>query len=144
VINPHKDLHARRGTILVATLVCLLLTTALIGTMLHAALSHRRQLLTERDVRQTDLLVSSGIHRAKYRLTVQPDYRGEIWQPPLRQPAGNVTHPKVKIEIARAAKASAWRVQVSTENPVSPGQAIRRTRTVLLPVETTPFQESSP
>lgn len=139
-----RNLRAHRGTILVATLVCLLLTTALIGTMLHAALVHRRQLLSERDVRQTDLLVTSGIRRARYRISVDPDYRGETWQPPLPQLDENSSPPTVKIEFTNEAHASAWQVKVFVENPVSPALTIHRTRTILVPIQIITLQESSP
>ncbi len=41
----------RNGLVLIAALVCLVVSMAIVGTMLKAAIAARRQLHTERDLR---------------------------------------------------------------------------------------------
>jgi prepilin-type N-terminal cleavage/methylation domain-containing protein len=70
--------HPRKGLVLIAALVCLLIVTSLITTMLQGALRARRQLRAERDRRQTELLVEAGADRAAARMTVDSSFRGPI------------------------------------------------------------------
>jgi hypothetical protein len=67
----------RRGLVIVAALVCLLIVTSILSSMLQNALRARRQLRIERDRRQVELLVQAGADRAAFRLTTEPSFRGD-------------------------------------------------------------------
>ena len=64
---------------LVAALVCLLVVMSILVGMLQGSLKARRQLLTERDARQADLLLQAGVNRAQWQLARSAQYRGEVW-----------------------------------------------------------------
>ena len=120
--------HRRRGTVLVAALVCLLIVIALLGSMLQGTLRIRRQLHAERDRRQTELLLLAGAQRAAFRLAAEADYRGETW----KLPADNIiSHGdgQVTITATREADDQPWRLSVVAEYPVGSPASIRRSST---------------
>lgn len=122
----------RRGTILIVALLCLLVVMSLLGTMLLAVLQSTRQLHTERDLRQCELLLQSGIERAFTQLARQPDYAGETEDIAaaeiIDQGSGRITI-TVNPTIADAPP----QLQVAAEYPANSEFAIRRSRTFSLP-----------
>ncbi|MFV2067974.1 MAG: hypothetical protein ACC645_13455 [Pirellulales bacterium] len=128
----------RSGAVLVAALVCLLIVTAMIGTMLERAVSARRQLRVERDRRQAELLLQAGVDRAALRLVRQTDYQGETWMTPEEVMAGRG---QVTIEALRASDTTSWRVHVIAEYPFGSERSIRRSRTFVLPSPLSAIQE---
>jgi Tfp pilus assembly protein PilX len=134
--------RARRGTVLVATLVCLVITTALVGSMLQAALRARRQLQIDCDVRQAELLVASGLRRAAYRLAAETGYRGETWVPAMPVLADDQP-PRVTIEIAHGDRSGVLQIKVIAELFHMKERVLRRTQTAFVPIHSTTVQESS-
>src|SRR5436305_5654399 len=76
---PNRNSSDRRGTVLIAALVCLSIVLAMLGSMLLSALRRGREMHAERDRRQCELLLQAGVDRAAYRLTKESSYRGETW-----------------------------------------------------------------
>ena len=77
--------HARRGTILVAVLICLL-AVGLIGAGLVRLLTlHPQQLRMQSWQQQAAWLAESGLSRARSRLAEDDQYEGETWQVPAEQ-----------------------------------------------------------
>lgn len=74
--------HARRGTITVVMLICMLIATALAASTLHNALLGRRETQQLRQMRQTELLLDAGVLRAVAQRDRDPKYQGETWQLP--------------------------------------------------------------
>jgi type II secretory pathway component PulK len=72
--------NPRRGTLALIALVTLTVVMALGASLLTGALQAHRQLRRERDVRQADLLVRAGFHRAQHQLAKSSEYRGETWE----------------------------------------------------------------
>jgi type II secretory pathway component PulK len=70
----------RRGMLAIITLVTLTVVMALGASLLTGTLQAHRQLRRERDVRQADLLVRAGFHRAQHQLAKSSEYRGETWE----------------------------------------------------------------
>src|SRR4029079_10724341 len=89
----------RRGTVLIAAIVCLAIIVAMVGSMLAAALAAGRQLRAERDLRQCELLLQAGVDRAAHRLATERDYQGETWTLAADQITGS-GDAKVTIEVS--------------------------------------------
>jgi hypothetical protein len=124
----------RRGSVLVAALVCLAVVTALLGTMLQGSLQAQRQLHRERDLRQTELLLQAGSDRAIYRLANDTNYSGETWNVPADAIVDNGDG-RVNIEILPADGQSAPKVRVVAEYPVGSETSIRRSRTFPISIQ---------
>jgi hypothetical protein len=132
--------QARRGTVLVAALVCLLVMMTILGNMLLGSTRARRQLHPERDLRQTELLLVAGAERAAYRLATQPNYRGEIWSLPAESIVGDGAG-EVAITATRNSDRAPWQVRVVAEYPHGSRLPIHRSRTFLVPSPSTQAQE---
>lgn len=89
----------RRGGILVAILVCLTIVSSLaIGALTTAIRNHRETKLLHQ-LRQTDLLVDSGIKRALSEFELDSNYDGEQWRPSMESFDGEII---VKIEVKQS------------------------------------------
>jgi hypothetical protein len=124
----------------IAALTCLLIVTAIIGSMLQSALRARRQLHAERDRRQTELLLQAGANRALVRLAADPAFRGDTWNLPsesiVGQGAGRVT-----TDVSRSGSDPSWRVHVVAEYPRGRDFPIQRSHTFSIASATIPSQE---
>jgi len=113
---------------IVAALVCLLVVTSIVCSMLKGALRARRELHAERDRRQTELLLEAGADRAAARLATEPDFRGDTWELPattiVGQGGGRVT-----TEVTTNADNQSRQVRVVAEYPIGRGLPIRRSHT---------------
>ena len=69
----------RRGAFTVVVLVCLLISTMVLASLLKIVLLHERQLGREFVRVQTNWLADSGLERAVGRLAVDPNFTGETW-----------------------------------------------------------------
>ena len=74
-----KPAQAQRASILICVLVCLAVSTALVTSMVHNALQSRREIRTQHQVRQAELLLAAGVQRAAQQLQLASDYLGEEW-----------------------------------------------------------------
>ena len=136
---PHAA-RRRRGVVLVAALVCLLVVTALLGNLLLGTLRTGRQLHAERDLRQCELLLQAGVDRAALRLAREADYRGETWTLPAAAIAGTGDG-LVTVEVNRAADNQLPQLSIVAEYPVGGERSIRRSRTILIQSQTPQSQE---
>lgn len=73
---------SRRGTLLLAVLVCLIVATSLLTAMVQSALASRRQVRSLARLAQVELLLQSGFDRAVAQMTADSAYRGETWRLP--------------------------------------------------------------
>ena len=132
--------RGRRGFAVVAALTCLLIVVAIAGSMLQNAIRARRQLHTERDCRQAELLLAAGADRATARLAAEPSFRGDVWELPAEsvvdRGAGRVT-----TEISRAGNDRSWQVRVVAEYPLDRDFPIRRSHTFQFNSASNPLQE---
>jgi type II secretory pathway component PulK len=122
-----RSKHQRRGAVLVAALVALLIVMSLLGTMLLAAVQARRQLHAERNMRQCDLLLHAGLDRAAAQLARNPAYTGETWRPSDSVLAGG--NARVVIEVKNAASDQHQRLAITAEFPLGDEWSIRRSFT---------------
>jgi hypothetical protein len=139
-LRSSRNRQARRGTVLVAALVCLLVMMTILGNMLLGSTRARRQLHPERDLRQTELLLAAGAQRAAYRLATQPEYRGETWRLPAESIVGDGAG-EVTIAATRNSDDAPWQVRVVAEYPQGSNLPIHRSRTFLVPNPSTQTQE---
>ncbi len=84
-LTPKSDLTRisttkRRGAFTVIVLVCLLISTMVLGSLLKIALLRDRQLGREFSRVQTNWLADSGMERAASRLAADPAFSGETWK----------------------------------------------------------------
>lgn len=70
----------RQASVLVCMLVCVSIATALVSTTLQSALRARRELRLQRQLQQTELLLTAGLERAVARLHSDAAYQGETWK----------------------------------------------------------------
>jgi hypothetical protein len=125
----NSGLHGRHcGTVLVATLACMAIVMAIVGGMLQGALRARRQLHTERNFRQVELLLEAGVDRAASRLFEDDAYSGETWEIPADHLLGNGAG-AVVITATRPGNDRSWQVRVAAEYPVGTVTSVRRSRT---------------
>lgn len=87
--------HHRTGTLVVCVMVCLLVASTMVATTTQSALRSRRDVRLRQQLRQTELLLDAGVHRASRQLKIDADYRGEEWLP---KPIMGLT-PMVQIQI---------------------------------------------
>jgi type II secretory pathway component PulK len=127
----HPD-RRRRGSVLVAALVCLAIIVAMVGSMLVAALAASRQLRAERDLRQCELLLEAGADRAAYRLATERIYRGETWTLPAEKLAGS-GEGRVTIELSPNPDQNTQQFHIVAEYPAGSETSVRRSRTISIP-----------
>ena len=89
----------RRGAVLMAALVCLVLAMMAIGSLLSTSLARRTRARMEERRLQAAWLAESGLERAAAKLTAAPDYKGETWEPSAADLGGR-DGGLVRIEVA--------------------------------------------
>jgi len=124
----------------VASMVCLLIVTSIVGSMLQTAVRARRQLHAERDRRQAELLLEAGADRAASRLAADANYRGDTWTLSAAAIVGSGDG-RVTTELMPAGKENAWSLHVVAEYPLGRGLPIRRSHTFPISVPPIATQE---
>ena len=118
----------RRGAFLVIVLVCLLVATILLGSLLRLALAHDRGASFEQARLQAEWLALSGLARAAARLSADPAYRGEQWKLEPGQ-LGTRQAGEVRIRVEESSERSGERTIVAEAvYPAETSRAVRRTR----------------
>jgi hypothetical protein len=139
-VRSRQKFGQRRGTVLVAALVCLLIVMAMLGSMLQGTLRSRRQMHRHRDLVQCELLLQAGTERAVFQFSQDSDYRGEAWSLPATDIVGSAEG-QVTIAASRAADDKPWQLHVVAEYPLGGETSIRRSRTILVSQNSTQAQE---
>ncbi|HQU46181.1 MAG: hypothetical protein B7Z73_17850 [Planctomycetia bacterium 21-64-5] len=113
----------RRGVVVMMALVCLVLATAMGGTLLRwAAMEHKLLRSRERES-QAHWLAEAGIGRAVARLAEERDYRGETWEIAAADlSAGEAA--KVSLRVA-AIDEGRRSIEVDVEYPSESVEAVR-------------------
>jgi hypothetical protein len=124
----------------VAALVCLVVVMGILGSMLKGTLLAHRQLHSERDLRQTELLLQAGSERARFRLANETNYRGETWNLPSDAIANNAQG-RVTIEVSPGNGQATRKVQIAAEYPLGAETSIRRSRTFQILIQKSQEQE---
>lgn len=115
---------------MVSVVICLAIATLLVGAMVKRTLLTRRQVRTEKQVRQTEWLVQAGAERAAFRLNSDAEYPGEQWSLAADVIVG--TDPALVSISVRRESTDRANVQVVAEYPAGGATSIRRTREFLV------------
>ena len=121
----HSTTPQRRGAILVAALVCLLIVTSMLGAMLQSALRAHRQMRKERDLRQAELLLQAGVQRAARQRQNDTNERGDTWQLASEEITGHGAG-LVVVEPVQQLQQQMWRVRA--EYPLGKSLSARRSQ----------------
>ena len=124
----------RSGVVIIAALVCLLVVMAILGAMLRGTLRNYREMRSERDLRQTELLLQAAHGRVLRRIKNDAEYRGETWNLPADEIAGT-GEGRVTIEITPATRQAAGNAKVVAEYPLGGETSIRRSLVFQIPVK---------
>jgi hypothetical protein len=127
------------GLMIMAALVCLLVVTSIVTSMLHGAMRAHRELLAERDCRQAELLLQAGAGRAAARVVTEPDFRGDVWSLSAADIASHGDG-RVTTSVSRPDNQS-WQVHVIAEYPLGRNFPIKRSRTFEITNSKTQSQE---
>ena len=121
----------RSGVILVVAMICLLLASALVGTLLKMAVAQRRYAKTEAAALQTEWLAESALDRAAAALAEDASYAGETWTVPAEDLDG--THSgRVVIEIVPAKAGNPRELKVIAQYPAEGSQKTKCTKRIRL------------
>lgn len=75
--------HQRKGGLLVAVVVCMVIVSTMSLGILASALRQHRELRLHKQMQQTQLLVDSGLRKGIQSIALDPNYSGETWSPTL-------------------------------------------------------------
>jgi hypothetical protein len=139
--QPRRRLRrSRGGVVVIVALVCLLIVTSIVGSMLQSALRARRQLHAERDCRQTELLLEAGADRAAASLAATPEFRGDTWEVPAAEIVGHGAG-RVITKLSRSDDERFWQLRVVAEYPLGRDFPIMRSQTFQFSSSTIRSQE---
>jgi len=120
----------RRGYMLLAAMICLLLVSLVSTSLLRTALLQYKQVRNQELEAQALWLAEAGIERAAARLARDPNYAGETWQITL-SPADKPMPASVTIAVvAKTATQPAQHVTVVAVYPTDRAQRAQVTKTV--------------
>ena len=132
----------RTGVMVIAALTCLLIVSTIVVGMLGSAIRVRRQLHTQRDLRQTELLLAAGVERAASRIAHDSAFVGDVWELPHESIVGRGTG-RVTTKVTRSSSGSHWQVSVVAEYPLDRGFPVRRSQSFDIPFSEKPNKESN-
>jgi len=114
-------------------LVTMLVVTSILMGMLQNTLRVRRQLHTERNARQTELLLQAAADRARFQLAKDSGYRGETWNVPSAELADR-GDAEIAIKLNSTTEPSrGWQVTIAAEYPRGSPSSVRRTANLFIP-----------
>ena len=129
-----------QGVALICVIVCLAVITMLIAGMFKRTLLTRRQLRTERNLRQAQWLAQAGAERAAFRLANDAEYSGEVWALAAESIVGSdpgvvsisVNHDATGYDAPDHDAMDRVTVQVTADYPSGNVASVRRTREFLI------------
>jgi Tfp pilus assembly protein PilX len=128
----------RNGAFLVVAMICLVLSTVLVGAVLTLVRSQHRQMVQEQLRLQAEWLAESGLERAVSQLHADSTYTHETWSIAAGELGGGDAG-AVTIRIEPVENQPQHRiVHVEAVYPTGSTQAVRRTRQTTIVL----FQES--
>jgi len=121
---------SRTGAFMIVAMVCLVLASALLGTLLKMASLGRSQTKIEAAGLQAEWLAESAIERAAAKLADQADYRGETWNVPAGEFGGHYGG-RVVIEIAPA-ESGRKAIRVTAQYPADRTPSARQSKRIVV------------
>lgn len=125
---------SRRGAVLIVALCAIAIASALLVVWARATVrDHQRQRAEFRGI-QTDWLVESGVDRAAFRLSQQPEYEGEEWRIAADQLDG-AHEALITIRVEPSDEEPTQRqITVRADYPTDPALRQRRTKQITVPI----------
>ncbi len=120
--------HDRQASILVCVLACMVVAMALVVSTTRSALRARREVRTQRQLRQVEFVLEAGIQRAARQLSNHAEYRGETWNLSPTATAG-LDSVQVEIEVSSIDGARPRQVKVVARLPAESPTLIQRSYT---------------
>lgn len=127
----------RRGAVLIVALVCLMLISLILGSLLKLVVTHRRQMRGREHRLQAVWLAESGIQRAVHRLADGSGYGGEEWNIPAEEIGGRHAG-RVKITVETSDADDERTVIVEAIYPYRETKFAKRTKQVTVQVPPKP------
>jgi type II secretory pathway pseudopilin PulG len=134
--------HNRRGAVLIIAIICAVLVTLMLGTMVKITLTRAQQARHRERALQADWLAEAGLERAQAMLTSQPGYTGETWAietETLGGPYSGVV--TITIE-AVPENTNARNVRIQADYPAGQTERIRKSKQVEIILTTGPSVET--
>ncbi len=124
--------HDRRGAALVVAIVCTVLVTLMLGTVLKISITRNRNIRHHERALQAAWLAEAGLERARGQLAAQPDYAGETWNIDADSLEG--THGAVVTITVAVVKENpqARTVDVQADYPAELPQRVRTSKRVIM------------
>ncbi|MBT6157640.1 MAG: hypothetical protein HOL01_12430 [Planctomycetaceae bacterium] len=134
--NTQQAVDRRRGSVMVAAAVCLLLATVLLASALKLSSTGRRQVRRQQLQLQAKWLAEAGLERAAARLNVEAGYQGETWKIATDDLDGrHVGEVLIKVSPTKDVEDSRV-VIVEARYPAGATQSATKTRRSIIPVGT--------
>jgi hypothetical protein len=125
--------HRRRGVVLLAVMVCVLIAAAVVASLTRGALLAQRQFRARRDQLQAVWLAESAVERAVSRLATDADFRQETWSLGPDELGGRLGG-TADIRVT-ALPDSRLNIRVTVEYPNHPDHRVRYRRDVTVAIE---------
>ncbi len=124
--------NRRRGAILVAVIVCLMVAAALLVCIVRQlGMGRQTQQTSHRSV-QAWWLAEAGVERAAARLAANAAYAGETWRISAAELDGNdAAEVRIKAE-PMAGRAGQWRIRVEADYPTAAEFRCRRMKEIVI------------
>ena len=128
--KPTRASHNRRGAALIVAMICAVLVTLMLSTMVKITLTRAQQARHREQALQADWLAEAGVERAQAMLTAQPDYQGETWAIEA-ETLGGPYHGAVTITVAAIPENPQARdVRVQADYPAGQTERIRKSKQI--------------
>ncbi|WP_339909699.1 hypothetical protein [Symmachiella dynata] len=140
--QPIQAEHNRRGAALIVAMICTVLVTLMLGTMVKITLTRAQQARHREHALQADWLAEAGLERAQALLTAQPDYQGETWDIEA-ETLGGPYRGTVTIRVAAIPENPQARdVSVQAEYPAGQIERIRKSKQIEIILTPSPSDDS--
>ena len=116
----------RHAAVLICVLACLAIATALSTAMVRKALTARREMQTQHQVCQAELLLTAGVQRALHQLQADAEYAGEMLDlSDLDSPS--IDSAQVEIETTSSEESDERMIRVTAQLSTAGETVVRRT-----------------
>ncbi|MCA9067999.1 MAG: hypothetical protein KDA84_03715 [Planctomycetaceae bacterium] len=121
--------NRRSGAFLIIAMICLLLASALLGTLLRMASIERQQAHLEARALQAEWLAESALDRAAAKLSADASYKGETWTVTAKE-LGGMDEGNAVIRVVPSDNSGKKLIEVVAHYPTEAPQTIRRSKQI--------------
>ncbi len=139
-LTTHHSPSQRSGAFLIVAMICLVLTTGLLGMLLKMAVLSRKAARMEAAALQAEWLAESALDRAAAKLKGDAGYQGETWNI-TKEDLGGPYAGAVKIAVKPSEATPEREVEVIARFPLEGSNTVKRTKRLAIAVSV-PLTES--